>query len=140
MLSVNCDICGRKINTKYRNKDYLVLSHYFSGNMNRAYICSSCLVDVKDFLEVLKKQKREEYYIKHPEYKYFNYLGTSRETGLRFFSLKNKLDKEDWDKISNYFYFCGYSAEDNKKDPPEGARGRWVTNKPKEVLSTLGWE
>jgi len=37
--------------------------------------------------------------------------------------LKERLEKENWYKISDLFYFCGYSAADDEKEPrvqPEG--------------------
>ncbi len=42
--------------------------------------------------------------------------------------LKERLEKQTWYKISDLFYFCGYSAADDKKELPGSARGRWVTH------------
>ena len=139
MEQIKCRICGKSINIKYRNKDYGVYTHYFSEHIKRKYFCSSCQLSVEDMIEDLKKISKERYLKKHPEYKYFHYLGISRETGLRFYSLKDKLDKDTWDKISDLFYFCGYSSVDDEKDPPDSARGRWVTHAPQKVMERLGW-
>jgi len=139
-LIKKCEICGKRIDTKFINKDYLVITHYFEGNIKRFYICNNCLKDVLDDVNYLMKKRKEEYYIKHPEYKYFNYLGVSRDKGVMFFALKDKLDKQTWDKISHCFFFCSYSSENDKIDPPDSARGRWVTTRPLEVLKILGWK
>jgi len=42
------------------------------------------------------------------------------------------------EKYIQFFYFCSYSSEGDGKDPPDSARGRWVTNKPEDVLKALG--
>jgi len=140
MELIKCEVCSKQIDIRYRKKDYLVVTHYFAGNMKRFYLCSICLPDLEKTIEGLKRVSKEEYYKKHPEYKYFYYLGISRETGLRYFALKEQLDKDIWKRISNFFYFCSYSSEEYDKDPPDSARGRWVTNKPKDVLKALGWK
>jgi len=139
MEQIKCRICGKSINIKYRNKDYGVYTHYFSEHIKRKYFCSSCQLSVEDMIEDLKKISKEEYLKKHPEYKYFYYLGVSRETGLLFYSLKDKLEKETWDKISDLFYFCGYSSVEDEKDPPDSARGRWITHAPQKVMERLNW-
>jgi len=139
MERIKCEICGKLIDIKYRNKDYGVYTHYFSHSMERKHFCNSCLYRIEDRIEDLKKIKKEEYLKKHPEYKYFYYLGLNRETGLRFYSLKDKLEKENWDKISDLFYFCGYSSSDDEKEPPDSARGRWITHDPQKVMKRLKW-
>jgi hypothetical protein len=139
MERIKCEICGKSIDIKYRNKDYVVYTHYFSEHIKRKYFCSGCLFRIEDMIENLKKIKKEEFLKKHPEYKYFNYLGQDRETRVPFYSLKKKLEKETWDKISDLFYFCGYSSDDDKKEPPDSARGRWVTHDPQKVMERLNW-
>ena len=140
MKRIRCEICGKSIDIKYRKKDYGVYTHYFSHSMERKHFCNSCLYRIEDRIEDLKKIKKEEYLKKHPEYKYFYYLGLSRETRVPFYALKLKLEKETWDKISVLFYFCRYSSDDDKKEPPDSARGRWVTHDPKKVMERLGWD
>ena len=53
--------------------------------------------------------------------------------------LKERLEKQIWYKILDLFYFCGYSAADDKKEPPDSARGRWVTHDPQKVMEKLNW-
>jgi len=139
MELIKCEICGKRIDIRYHKKDYGVYTHYLSNSINRKHFCDSCLYRIEDMIEDLKKIKKEEYLKKHPEYKYFNYLGQDRETRVPFYALKLKLEKETWDKISDLFYFCGYSSDDDKKEPPDSARGRWVTHDPQKVMKRLNW-
>jgi len=106
MELIKCEVCGKQIDIRYRKKDYLAVTHYFAGNMKRFYLCSICLPDLEKTIEGLKRLSKEEYYKKHPEYKYFYYLGIIRENGLRYFALKEQLDKDTWKSISNFFIFA----------------------------------
>ena len=139
MELIKCEICGKSIDIKYRKKDYGVYTHYFSNSMKRKRFCNNCSCMIEDSILDLKKSKKEEFLKKHPEYKYFYYLGLNRETGIRFYALKDKLEKETWDRISDLFYFCGYSSSDDEKEPPDSARGRWVTHDPQKVMERLDW-
>ena len=51
--------------------------------------------------------------------------------------LKERLEKQIWYKILDLFYFCGYSAADDEKEPPNSARGEWVTHDPQKVMERL---
>ena len=137
MVLVKCETCGKKIDIKYRKKDYGVYTHYFSGHIKRIHLCNVCLSRIEGYFGFLKKSKKEEYLKKHPEYKYFYYLGQDRETGLRFYALKDKLEKEIWDMISDLFSFCGYGDSDTEL--PDSARGRWITHNPQKVMERLNW-
>ena len=85
----------------------------------------------------MKKSKKEEYLKKHPEHKYFYYLGKDRETGLLYYALKDKLKKETWNRIADLFSFCGYGDSDTEL--PDSARGRWITHDPQKVMERLNW-
>ena len=136
MELIKCEICGKRIDIKYRKKDYGVYTHYFSEHISRIHFCSSCQTSIEDMIEDLKKKKKEEFFKKHPEFKYFLYLGQDRETGVPFYALKEKLEKEVWSRISDLFRFCGYGDE---ADIPDSARGRWITHEPRKVMERLNW-
>lgn len=138
MELIKCEICGKRIDIKYRKKDYGIYTHYFSGHIKRIHFCNVHLNKIEGYIGFLKKSKKEEYLKKHPEYKYFYYLGQDRETGLLYFALKNKLEKETWEIISDLFSFCSYGDADTEL--PDSARGRWVTHNPQKVMERLNWD
>lgn len=139
MELIKCEICGKRIDIKYRKKDYGVYTHYFSENIKRIRFCNSCSHRIEGYFGFLKKSKKEEYLKKHPEYKYFYYLGLDCETGLLFYALKDKLEKETWDSIADLFKFYGFNDVSNAIEPPDSARGRWITHDPKKVMERLNW-
>jgi len=138
MELIKCEICRKKIDIKYRKKDYGVYTHYFSNSIERKHFCNSCLYRIEGYFGFLKKSKKEEYLKEHPEYKYFYYLGQDRNTGIRFYGLKEKLDKETWDRVADLFSFCGY--DESNIELPDSARMRWVTHEPKKVMERLSWD
>ncbi len=139
MRRVRCAACGSLIDRVYRRKDYGVYTHYFSNAIKRRYFCHSCICRIEEYFGFLKKSKKEGYLKKHPEYKYFYYLGQGRDTRLRFYSLKEKLEKKMWDRIADLFKFYGFS-DFGDGNLPDSARGRWVTHDPKKVMERLDWE
>jgi len=138
MELTKCIICGKRIDIKYRKKDYGVFTHYKEGKIYRDRFCSIHSKMMEAYIETLKKKAKEEYLEKHPEYKYFNFLGRDRDTGLLYYALKDKLEKETWDRVADLFVFCGYSDVDT--DIPDSARGRWITHNPRKVMEKLSWD
>ena len=137
MELIKCEICRKRIDIKYRKKDYGVFTHYREGHLERKYFCSICQPIIENMIEDLKKSKKEEYLKEHPEYKYFYYLGQDRNTGIRFYGLKEKLEKETWDSVADLFRFCGY--DESNIELPDSARGSWITHDPQKVMERLNW-
>jgi len=142
MKRIRCKICGKPIRRDSK-KDYGVYTHYYNYKemgIKRKYFCGDCSFRLERYFKFLEKKQGEEYLKKHPEGKYFVFLGESWDTGQKYFMLKKKLEKEAWGKIADLFFFCGYSAEDDGLDPPDSARGHWITHDPQKVMERLDWE
>jgi len=91
--------------------------------------------------KVSKKEKeKKDYLSKYPEEKYFYLFGTSWETGIAYYGLRDRVSREDWKRIASEFYFCGKGSDYDDDEPPDTARGSWITHHPQRVMEIMSWK